>query len=59
MEEYYEILTPSEVAELLYIGKNTIYDLLNSGEIPAFRIGRSWKIPRNSLEEYITQKCRR
>ena len=59
MEEYNEILTASEVAEILYIGKNAIYDLLNSGELPAFRIGRSWKIPRSGLEEYIMKKCRR
>ena len=59
MEEYNEILTASEVAEILYIGKNAIYDLLNSGELPAFRIGRSWKIPRSGLEEYVIRKCQK
>lgn len=56
--EYSEILTVAEVMELLYVGKNTVYALLQSGELKGFRIGRSWKIPRSSLQEYITNKCR-
>ena len=44
--------------ELLYIGKNTAYQLLNDGEIKAFRIGTTWKIPRSAVDEYIIEKCR-
>ena len=51
-----EILTIEELMELLYIGKNTAYQLLKSGEIKAFRIGKVWKIPRESVNEYITRK---
>lgn len=35
-----EIITVEELMELLYIGKNTAYRLLSSGEIKAFRIGK-------------------
>ncbi|XXM72147.1 helix-turn-helix domain-containing protein [Lysinibacillus sphaericus] len=35
------------------------YKLLNSGEIKGFRVGRSWRIPRTSLEEFIINRCRR
>ena len=31
------------------VGKNAAYDLLKSGAIKSFRIGRIWKIPRDSL----------
>ena len=55
---YDEILTVEEVSELLYIGRNTTYALLKSGELPGFRIGRVWKIPRQALETYITNKCK-
>ena len=51
-----EILTIEELMELLYIGKNTAYQLLKSGEIKAFRIGKVWKIPRESVNEYILRK---
>ena len=54
-----EILTVPELMELLYIGKNTAYQLLNEGHIKAFRIGNTWKIPRGAVEEYIIEKCKR
>ena len=41
-----EIMKFEEVMESLSVGKNTLYALLNSGEIQAFRIGKVWKIPR-------------
>lgn len=52
-----EILTVEEVAEILYVGRNTVYGLLKSGEISGFQIGRIWKIPMESVREYITEKC--
>ncbi|MCG4705170.1 helix-turn-helix domain-containing protein [Flavonifractor plautii] len=35
--------------DILGVGKNTVYRLLNSGQLPAIRIGRSWKINLLSL----------
>lgn len=43
-------LTPQEVMNLLFIGKNTVYKLLNSGEIKGFRVGRQWRIAKDSLK---------
>ena len=48
--QYEDILRVDEVAEVLGAGKNTIYALLYSGELKGFRIGRMWKIPRESVE---------
>ena len=53
-----EILTVEEVADILYVGKNTVYALLQSGALRAFRIGKSWRIPRFCLEEYIIDKSK-
>ena len=53
-----EILTVEEVADILYVGKNTVYSLLQSGTLRAFRIGKSWRIPRFCLEEYIINKSK-
>lgn len=41
----------------LNIGKNTAYELLNSGEIDSFKIGSCWKIPIKGIEDYIARKC--
>lgn len=57
-DDFGEILTVEDVMEYLYIGRNTIYKLLNSGELTGFRIGRTWKIPRDCLNNYIVSKCR-
>jgi len=55
MYEYNDdtIITVEELMDILKIGKNAAYQLLNNGKIPAFRIGRVWKIPRNSLDDFI------
>lgn len=53
LEEYQYILTPDEAAEILRVGTNRIYELLHSGELPAFRTGRMWKIPKDLLIEYV------
>lgn len=50
-----EYLTPREVMDLLYIGKNTLYKLLGSGELKGFRIGRQWRVRKDSLREFTKQ----
>ena len=44
--------------DYLYIGRNAVYKLLNSGELKAFRVGRNWKIPKKALDEYIDSNIR-
>lgn len=56
--DYSDVLSVSDVCEILLIGRNRVYELLNAGLLPGFRIGRSWRIQKKSLEIYILQKCR-
>ena len=49
----YDVLTAYEVMDYLGIGETTLYRLLRSGELGAFRIGKIWKIPRKELDKYI------
>ena len=51
-----DVLTVTDVAQILFVGRNTIYDLLNTGQLQGFRIGRSWRVLKTSLEEYILAK---
>ena len=48
-----DIMKLEEVMRYLDIGKNTLYGLLKSGELNAFKIGKVWKIPKKSVEEYV------
>lgn len=51
--DFDDVLTVEELCEALKIGKNAAYRLLNEGKVKGFRIGRIWKISKQSLEEYI------
>lgn len=51
-----DLVTFEEFQEILQIGRTTAYQLLNSGDIKAFRIGRFWKIPRAAITEYVSRK---
>lgn len=48
-QDFPTILKPSEVAEFLCIHKNTVYKLIRRGDLPAFRVGKSWRIQRYDL----------
>ena len=55
----YDVLTAYEAMYYLGVGENTLYRLLNSGELGAFRIGRVWKIPRKEIDKYIDKSVRK
>ena len=48
-----DILTLKELQELLHIGKNTALRLVQSGEIEAFKIGKQWRVSKESVAKYI------
>lgn len=56
MEQLPVVLTPAEAMEVLGVGKNTMYRLLASGNLKAFRVGRSWRITSEALELFIMLK---
>nr|WP_325230556.1 helix-turn-helix domain-containing protein [uncultured Oscillibacter sp.] len=51
-----EFLTPREVMELLAIGRNTFYRLVNSRELSAFRIGKLWRVHSEDLRRYAERQ---
>ena len=48
-----EVMTAREVAELLKMPVSTIYELARRGELPARRLGRTWRFLRPRLEELL------
>ena len=50
-EQINEFLTPREVMELLAIGKNTFYKMVQSGQLPAFRVGKQWRVKKENLPQ--------
>ncbi|OPZ73809.1 MAG: PBP superfamily domain protein [Firmicutes bacterium ADurb.Bin456] len=48
-------LTPEEVASTLKIAKNTVYELIKRGALPAYRIGRKIRVDLQDVEDYKRQ----
>lgn len=46
-------LTVAEVAEVMRVSKMTVYRLVHSGEMPAVRVGRSFRVPQDALDAYL------
>jgi excisionase family DNA binding protein len=48
-----EVMTASEVGELLRLPVSTVYYLARRGELPACRLGRTWRFVRPRIEELL------
>ncbi len=46
-------LTVAEVATVMRVSKMTVYRLVHSGELPAVRVGRSFRVPENDVHAYL------
>lgn len=53
LEQYNELLSITDMQEILCIWRNRTYELLNNGTIPSLRIGKSWKIPKEAVIQYL------
>ncbi len=49
-----KVYTPDQVAEILQLSSNTVYDLIKRGEILAKKIGNVYRIPANSISFALT-----
>ena len=46
-------LTVAEVAAMMRVSKMTVYRLVHSGQLPAVRVGRSFRVPEDKVDEYL------
>ena len=46
-------LTVAEVAAMMRVSKMTVYRLVHAGEMPAVRVGRSFRVPERAVHEYL------
>ena len=55
-EQYDDILTIEEVAELLRIGMTQSYRIVRSGNLKGYKEGKDWKIPKQALINYVVSQ---
>ncbi|HEX5121419.1 MAG TPA: helix-turn-helix domain-containing protein [Pseudonocardiaceae bacterium] len=48
-----EFLTVAEVASMMRVSKMTVYRLVHSGELPAVRVGKSFRVPERAVHDYL------
>ncbi|MGH8981468.1 MAG: helix-turn-helix domain-containing protein [Acidimicrobiales bacterium] len=51
-----QFMTVGEVASELRVSSMTVYRLINAGELPAVRIGRSFRVPTEDLDRYLADR---
>lgn len=53
--EYPDIVSRKDMQNMLGIGNNTAFNLLNSGEINSIRIGNTHKIPKINIIAFLNK----
>jgi excisionase family DNA binding protein len=48
-----KFLTVAEVAAIMRVSKMTVYRLVHGGELPAVRVGRSFRVPEQAVHDYL------
>jgi len=51
------VYTGNEAADLLHVGRDTVYKWLDEGLIPAFRVGADWKVSAAGLEKFVIERA--
>lgn len=52
------IFTLDELAAYLKVGKRTLYRLAAHGEIPAFKVGGTWRFRQSEIAQWINDQTR-
>lgn len=50
------LMRPARVAKLLDLSRSAVYDLINRGEIPSVRIGRSVRVKISSIRDIVESR---
>lgn len=50
MQPTREVLTPAQAAEYLQVNRETIYRYIRQGKLAASKLGRTYRVPKRSLE---------
>jgi excisionase family DNA binding protein len=51
-----KLLTVNEVADLLRVSRMTVYRLIKEGQMKALRVGRSYRLREDDVDEYLSKR---
>lgn len=55
-DEYPEIMNVEEVADFFRVSNQTIYNMLRAGKLPAVKVGREWRFPRDKIKAMVFEQ---
>ena len=56
--EWQSFLTPQEVSDLLRVSVHTVRRWIKEGSLPAYKVGRVWRIREAELDKWLSQQKR-
>jgi excisionase family DNA binding protein len=55
--DYNDVVTVTELARMLKIGRNTAYELVRCGVIHSIKVGRQMRIPKQTIIDFCAGSC--
>lgn len=52
-QEMPQFFTVAEVADLMRVSKMTVYRMIHAGDLPAMRVGKSFRVPDSAVKALI------
>lgn len=52
------LLSVDDICEYLGVGRNTVYRWIETKGLPAYRLGRLWKIKKEEVDEWLNKRVR-
>ncbi len=50
------VMTVNELADFLRVHRSTVYRLLKTNSLPAFRVGSDWRFNTETVNEWMNRK---
>lgn len=50
-----QFMTVAEVAELARVSRMTVYRMVHAGDLPAVRVGNSYRVPTEAVDELLSK----
>lgn len=54
-----EVMTIRQAAKYMAISMDTLYKYVNSGRVPAFKLGNRWRFKKSALDQWMTRLMER
>ena len=51
-----QYLTVKQMAEILQVSQRTIYRLIDSGKLPAYKLDRDWRIAKEDIDQFLEKR---